>query len=932
MFDFEIAYYFYKLSKIYSIFEKSKYKAKSFHSAALSLDAYDNYVEEVYSEGNLQQIPYVGKGIEKRICEIIETNSLRELQELEGKYEIHDYSLLLAHGLSDALTERLYHLNISDADELRNRIHDIEQDPGTFSQREIKKIRNFLDEYNRNRSYYLLSYGRCFSSEICGRLKQYGCTGIRTVGDVGNVRDRIQSIEIVFDESSTEIRKIAADPLFSSQKRYKVLKADDVNGFSGVTPLNIPFSVCKSGYKSETVFHENYWENQSVKILGDLHTHSDWSDGMHSIQQIAERAEKRGYVYQAITDHSVSMRVAHGMTESQALEQIQEIHEYNKTHKLKLLAGIEVDILADGQLDYSDEVLGCFDFVVAAIHSSLNQDCQTLIRRLTTALSNPHVNILAHPTGRLLGRPGALFSYREPYLDDVGMDEVIGLCRDNQVALEINCFPERLDICGRYAQKAAGAGVKVSLGTDSHSVAHMKNIEYGLAILEKYQISSEMILNCCSYDELLRIFAKKKTESTNSTDISRLKKDFYYYFGSNDDIINGRKSVIGIDLTGNEEKDSGWAYLKGTETICKRLGTNQELLDSIELYKPDIISIDSPLAYPKGRTNPDKDSPDAKYGIMRESERLLRHFGVTVYPCLIDSMINLTTRGMNLARTLRKRGYSVIESYPGAAQDILQIPRKGKTKEQFAHLKKGLISFGITGNLINKKDISHDEVDAITCALVGLFYLNGQYVGLGNQYEDYLIVPRIQDELLKKRIIIGFAGQSGAGKTTIAKYLSYKYGFGYFRYSKIIQEKYHVSTKQELQKIGEQISQNSTEQISLSKMMLDKMKPSRSYVIDGLRHMEDYETLKGELKDSFHLIYIDCSFANRFKRYRKQYHGEISREQFQTFDNHPAEKDIVMLRWMADERIENDSTYKALWKEIDEILKRYEKAGIVEYL
>jgi len=469
---------------------------------------------------------------------------------------------------------------------------------------------------------------------------------------------------------------------------------------------------------------------------------------------------------------------------------------------------------------------------------------------------------------------------------------------------------------------AVSRGVKISLGTDAHSIAHLCNIDYGVGILDRLLIDSNMILNTYSYEELLEYFKKKRPISRITEQKATLmsKKDFRYYFSNNEMIMQGKKSIVGIDLTGSEDKESGWAYLHSTRVECMRIKTDDEIIASIQRLNPDVISIDSPLAFPKGRCCSRKNCKCAKYGIMRKSERMLRHFGITVYPCLIDSMVNLTTRGMALAKRLRSMGYVVIESYPGVAQDVLKIPRKGKTVEQFKHLKQGLASFGITGDLIENPDISHDEVDAITSALVGYFYLNDQYIGLGNDDEDYLIVPRIQEELINKRIIIGLSGETGSGKTTVAEYLQFKYGLKYFRYSEIIAKKYNTSDKKELQIIGAKIAEDSQKQRELTHYMSDIMDKDKSYVVDGLRHWEDYEELKKKFGEEFVFIYLDCRYLNRYKRYNKLHFDSISKEEFEEINNHDSEKDIVLLNFKADYTIDNNRGFKELRMQMDDIV------------
>ncbi len=205
----------------------------------------------------------------------------------------------------------------------------------------------------------------------------------------------------------------------------------------------------------------------------------------------------------------------------------------------------------------------------------------------------------------------------------------------------------------------------------------------------------------------------------------------------------GVPKVVGIDLRASEERPTGWASLKGERAETRLLKTDEELVQRTVEEAPDIISIDSPLGIPLGRCCTEESCRCRAKGILRECERILWRRGVKIYPCLLPSMRKLTERGMRLAKEFRKRGYTVIESYPGAAQDIMRIPRKRTSLEDLA---KGLEAFGIRGAFLSQS-CSHDELDAITSAVVGYFYLTGDYEALGNEREECLIVPKL-DSLL----------------------------------------------------------------------------------------------------------------------------------------------------------------------------------------
>jgi uncharacterized protein YprB with RNaseH-like and TPR domain/predicted nuclease with RNAse H fold len=195
--------------------------------------------------------------------------------------------------------------------------------------------------------------------------------------------------------------------------------------------------------------------------------------------------------------------------------------------------------------------------------------------------------------------------------------------------------------------------------------------------------------------------------------------------------------IVGIDLTGSERRASGWALLHSSSVETKSIISDEELIRKTVAADPDIVSIDSPLSVPDGWNSSQEQLVDGS-PIYRKCELALKRMGIPVFWCLLPTMKGLTMRGMRLADEFRKRGLQVIESYPGAAQDILGIPRKGSSLEE---LKWGLARAGINGEYLIGSP-THDEVDAITSALVGLFYVAHDYLALGTPTEDYLIVPR----------------------------------------------------------------------------------------------------------------------------------------------------------------------------------------------
>ena len=200
---------------------------------------------------------------------------------------------------------------------------------------------------------------------------------------------------------------------------------------------------------------------------------------------------------------------------------------------------------------------------------------------------------------------------------------------------------------------------------------------------------------------------------------------------------NEQPLCIGIDLTGSELRPSGVCVLNGRDAYLLLVSSDEDLFSLVENHGGGLISIDSSLGLPAGRCCVQDTCECRKYGIMRESERILRKRGIRVYPTLIKSMQNLTLRGIGLARTFRDAGYTVIESYPGGAQDILEFPRK---KINLRQLETDLMAMGIVLHS-EKEPVTHDQLDALTAALVGYFYLAGMYEAIGNEAEGYLVLP-----------------------------------------------------------------------------------------------------------------------------------------------------------------------------------------------
>jgi DNA polymerase (family 10) len=241
-----------------------------------------------------------------------------------------------------------------------------------------------------------------------------------------------------------------------------------------------------------------------AQIRGDLHCHTNASDGHHTIEALVAAAERRGYEYVLVTDHSPSARIAGGLGADELRAHVQKIRAVQARHPgIVVLAGSECDILTDGSLDYPDEVLAGLDLVVGAVHSGFKQPRAEMTARICRALAHPHMHILAHPTGRLIGE-------REPC--DLDLDAVLRTARQHDKAVELNAYPERLDLNDVQARRARELGVLVAIGTDTHVLDHLEHMELGVSMARRAWIGADEVVNTWPVTRLLA-WARKAREA-----------------------------------------------------------------------------------------------------------------------------------------------------------------------------------------------------------------------------------------------------------------------------------------------------------------------------------------------------------------------------------------------------------------------------------
>ncbi|HEX5236681.1 MAG TPA: DNA polymerase/3'-5' exonuclease PolX [Silvibacterium sp.] len=287
---------------------------------------------------------------------------------------------------------------------------------------------------------------------------------------------------------------------------YSLARLDDGSIVAGVTEHDIYAALGLQWIPPE--LRENNGEieaaeNSSLPILieqsdirGDVHMHTNATDGRNTIREMAEAAIERGYEYIAITDHSKNLAMTNGLDDERALAHIRRIREVEQEleGKIRIFTGIEVDILADGALDLSNEVLAQMDVVIASVHSLFNQPEEEMTARVLRAIENPYVCILGHPTGRLLLR-------REGF--QINLPAVLRRAAELGVAMEHNAYPDRLDLCDRDLRHAKGTGCKIVINTDSHHTSHLEKMRYGIRQLRRAWLQRQDVLNTLGAHDFL---------------------------------------------------------------------------------------------------------------------------------------------------------------------------------------------------------------------------------------------------------------------------------------------------------------------------------------------------------------------------------------------------------------------------------------------
>ncbi|MDD5348409.1 MAG: DNA polymerase/3'-5' exonuclease PolX [Candidatus Omnitrophica bacterium] len=561
---------FRHIAEILEIKGENVFRIRAYQRAADTIEGIPEDIEQFVTEGRLTEIPGIGTDLAAKITELVSTGKLKFYEDLQETVPESVLQLLAIPDVGPRTAALLYErLKIKNIDDLERAISAgrLSGIPG-IKDRTIENIRKGIAFLKRGRERMPLARALQVADGFVSALKRIeDVEQLSFAGSLRRSKETVRDIDILV--VSSKPAKVmdafigAADKsqvLAKGETKASIRTAEDIQVdcrvvekrsygaallyFTGSKDFNIRLRMIaqKKGWKIneygvfdgkgkllagatedrifklfkmqyiEPELRENSGEIELAlkdslprlielkDVKGDLHCHSDYSDGGNSIEEMALAAQERGYSYVAISDHSQSLKVANGVSVTDLAKKKKEIESVNRKLKnFRVLFGTEVDIDPEGRIDYPDEVLKGFDIVVAAIHLGFKQPKEKLTLRLVRACANKYVHIIAHPTGRLWGT-------RDAY--ELDMQELMKAARDTNTALEVNSFPDRLDLNDGNCRLAKKSGVRICINTDAHAVGHLGSMPLGVAVARRGWLEAVDVLNTLPLEKLLKVIKK----------------------------------------------------------------------------------------------------------------------------------------------------------------------------------------------------------------------------------------------------------------------------------------------------------------------------------------------------------------------------------------------------------------------------------------
>lgn len=548
----EISDVFSLLAKLMDIHNENSFRAKSYASAAFTIDKLPAQLSTTARE-EIQFIKGIGDSTAKKIIELLDTGHLTQLNDLIAKTPEGIIELLKIKGIGPKKIATIWHeLNIESPGELlyacnENRLVNYKG----FGEKSQAGIREALEFYFSNQQRYLYAQIEPIETEISNQLKDiFGNQFFAVVGEYARQGDIIEELEYVIAGETEEIKSSLSQ---TEMLLFKEEKSGNLHfTFHNILPVNIYVTdeenfgtlVFTQSAKEEFVYafqekyaidftQESFADEEEIfeaagispipffartrkeyidldseqiitpkDIRGVIHSHSTWSDGKNTIEEMAKACIEKGYEYLVMSDHSVTSFYANGLSIERIQKQQEEIELLNQQlAPFKIFKSIECDILNDGRLDYEDNILATFDLVITSIHQNLKMTEEKAMERLLAAIANPYTTILAHPTGRLL-------LSRKEY--PINHEAIIEACKQHNVAIEINANPRRLDMDWQWIQTAMQHDVLLSINPDAHSIRGIEDIRYGVLCAQKGLLTPQYNVSSMNLQAFENFIAKKR--------------------------------------------------------------------------------------------------------------------------------------------------------------------------------------------------------------------------------------------------------------------------------------------------------------------------------------------------------------------------------------------------------------------------------------
>jgi len=563
----DIANIFYHIAEILEIQGENPFKIRAYIKAAQTVESYTKELSEIKDVEQLKELPGIGEKIALKIKEMVETGKLEMYEKLKKSEIAPLIELLQVPGLGPKHVKLIYDkLGIKTIDQLEKaakagKLRGLPR----LGEKTEQNILKGIEQERRHKERFPLGVILPKAESIVSQLKQVKeVKDLNLGGSIRRMKETIGDVDILVSSTKAkkvsdafvklpEVQNIISEGATKSsvmtkdgfQIDLRVVKPESYGAalhyFTGSKAHNIrirslgidrglkinEYGVFKgkksiAGKTEEEIFksvglpfippeiREDWGEIEAAQkgklphlieqkdLKGDLHIHSNWTDGRSSIEDMALAAQKMGYLYMALCDHSPTIGITNGLTPERIEKRKQEIDKVNQ--KLKgfvILNGAEVDIRSNGKMDFEDDILKELDIVVAAVHTKFTQPKDEMTKRIIGAIENPYVDIIAHPTGRLIGR-------RDPY--EVDMDKLLAAAKANHKIMELNAYPDRLDLNDLHCRKAKEKGVKIAISTDSHWTEHFAWIRYGIATARRGWLVPEDVVNTLPLEKLLKLF------------------------------------------------------------------------------------------------------------------------------------------------------------------------------------------------------------------------------------------------------------------------------------------------------------------------------------------------------------------------------------------------------------------------------------------